>query len=193
MRTRLRSTVYGGCFGEVAAHHGVRTAAAVVLLLLVHCTGVSAQDEPSGAEKTKAGKDRDSLSVGEATAEVAPENGTAEEEVSLSLELSGLVVDETQTKIGRDFYEYFYSNWSAPGGVTEYTIVISEKPLPQRGTQVTVTVNDLVVHQAFLQPRLEVIEENVITALQRTGMFLKNYREVVRSLQGDDMEGTGIF
>jgi curli production assembly/transport component CsgE len=162
-------------------------------VLLVLTMGLAAQDGPGNAEEKEAGADSDSLATGVGMEEAVPGNGTAEEEQSLSLELSGLIVDETQTKIGRDFYEYFYSNWTAPGGVREYTIVISEKPLPQRGTQVTVTVNDLDVYQAFLQPRLEVIEENVFAALQRTGMFLKNYREVVRSLQGDDMEGTGIY
>ncbi len=31
------------------------------------------------------------------------------------IEIEGLIVDQTQTKIGHDFYDLFYSNWQPPG------------------------------------------------------------------------------
>ena len=36
----------------------------------------------------------------------------------LGPESSGLVVDQTITKIGHDFYDQFYSRWEAPAEVT---------------------------------------------------------------------------
>jgi curli production assembly/transport component CsgE len=114
-------------------------------------------------------------------------------EASLALELSGIVVDESQTKIGRDFYEFFFSIWVAPQSVTDYTITISERPLPQLGTQITVMVNDFEVFQSFVQPRTEAIEEMARYAVQRSAGVLQNYRRIVKQLEGDDMEGTGIF
>ncbi|MBE0645685.1 MAG: hypothetical protein IH600_16520 [Bacteroidetes bacterium] len=114
-------------------------------------------------------------------------------EAALSLELSGFIVDETQTKLGRDFYENFYALWNPPPGMTEFTIVISEKPLPQRGTQVSMTVNDFTIFQVFLQPRLEAIEEMAYSAVDRAISFLRNYQEAIQELEGDDMAGSGIF
>ncbi|MEM1125184.1 MAG: CsgE family curli-type amyloid fiber assembly protein [Bacteroidota bacterium] len=75
------------------------------------------------------------------------------------LEIDGLVVDETQTKIGRDFYEVFYSRWAAPPNAVNFTVTIKEQILPNRGTRIVVQINDAVAFQAYLQPRYDAIEE----------------------------------
>lgn len=33
---------------------------------------------------------------------------------TLDMEVDGLIMDETITKVGRDFYDLFYSSWSTP-------------------------------------------------------------------------------
>jgi len=73
------------------------------------------------------------------------------------LEIDGLVVDQTLTKLGRDFYDAFYRAWSPPAGAFNFTITVQEQPLPNVGTSVTLLVNDEVTYQARLQPREEVI------------------------------------
>src|SRR5688572_20477127 len=50
-------------------------------------------------------------------------------ESSLGFEIDGIVVDETLTKTGRDFYDVFYSNWEAPPKVNNYSVTITERPL----------------------------------------------------------------
>jgi curli production assembly/transport component CsgE len=125
--------------------------------------------------------------------QVAEEARMAQEEQSLSLELSGLIVDETQTKIGRDFYEFFYAMWQAPEGASDFTITVTERPMPRHGTQIKVVVNDFEVMQQFLQPRADVIEETALYAVQRAYGFLQNYQSILEQLQGDDMAGSGIF
>jgi hypothetical protein len=76
----------------------------------------------------------------------------------LRLEIDGMVVDETQTKVGRDFYDVFFENWESPEGAFNYTVVVQELPTPGIGTRVLVRVNDEVAFQAQLQPRYEVVE-----------------------------------
>jgi len=114
-------------------------------------------------------------------------------EESLALELSGLIVDETQTKIGRDFYDYFYEIWRAPAQAGDFMITIMEQPMPRLGTRITVSVNDFEVFQSFVQPRGEVVEEAALSAAQRSYSFLQNYRQIIDQLEGDDMEGSGIY
>jgi hypothetical protein len=75
------------------------------------------------------------------------------------MEVDGMVLDETISKIGRDFYNVFYQYWSGPKNAYNYTITIAEKPAPSLGTIVTVKVNDTFTYQSRLQPRYELIEE----------------------------------
>ncbi len=109
------------------------------------------------------------------------------------LELTGFIVDETQTKMGKDFFDIFYNNWEAPVEIQDYSIVISERPLPRLGTQITITVNDYDIFQQFLQPKYDAIEEMAEYGLQAAGSFLANFEEVQKELQGDDLKGTGIY
>ena len=107
--------------------------------------------------------------------------------------ISGLVVDETFSKVGHDFYDLFYSNWEPPKNVKDYSITITEKPLPQLGTQITIIVNDSPVYQRFVQPRSEIIKEMAHQGLVISYSYLENYDQIQKELQGKDMQGTGIF
>jgi hypothetical protein len=84
------------------------------------------------------------------------------------LEIDGLVVDETQTKVGRDFYEIFFSRWQAPESARNYTVKIEEHPIPNLGTRIAVKVNDELVFQAHLQPRYDIIEATAQQAIYYT-------------------------
>ncbi len=109
------------------------------------------------------------------------------------LGINGLIVDETESKIGHDFYDAFYSEWQAPKIMTDYTITISEKPLPQLGTQITILINDSPVFKRFVQPRYEIIEELARQGAATAYSYLENYTEIQKQLQGEDLKGTGIY
>ena len=74
-------------------------------------------------------------------------------------EIGGLVVDETVSKIGRDFYQVFYSAWQEPANVRSYTVRVQEQPAPGLGTRVVLLIDDEILGQIQLQPRYEVVEE----------------------------------
>lgn len=111
----------------------------------------------------------------------------------IDLEIEGLIVDATQTKIGRDFYEIFYNNWAPDDKMPKLSIVISELPLPRLGTQVTVTIQDHEVFKRFVQPRYDVIEAYAQYAIQISLQYLENYEVIQKQLQGDDLMGSGIY
>ena len=85
--------------------------------------------------------------------------------VTPPLEIDGLVVDETQSRIGHEFFDLFHARWRAPRGAQGFTVVVQEQPLPNLGTRVTVRVNEDVVYQGQLQPRYEVLEESALQAV----------------------------
>jgi len=93
--------------------------------------------------------------------QAAPRPNQFEEAVrsSADLEVDGLVVDETITKIGRDFYDVFHRQWEAPPSAKNYTILIKERPTRGNGALIQVTLNDELLFEQQLMPRYDTIEE----------------------------------
>jgi len=113
----------------------------------------------------------------------------AEEE--LMLEITGLIIEETMTRIGYEFYEYFFLFWEAPEvEVKDYNILISERASPMWGSWVKVNVDETTVWSKMLRPRSEEIEDAVKQAIEATKQYLYNYKQY--QFQTEDMVGTGI-
>lgn len=110
-----------------------------------------------------------------------------------NLEIDGLIIDRTKTKLGHDFYQLFYSQWEAPYGISGYDIIISEKPMPGRGSLVQVTVKGTLIFNRRLTPRYAEIEKTADLAVQVTLNYLYNYENYQRQLSGEDMKGSGIY
>jgi len=111
----------------------------------------------------------------------------------IELEIDGLLVDDTKTKIGKDFYDLFYSSWEAPSEAKNYTITVSEKPFRLSNTIIAVSINENLVYQAILQPRQDILEAMTSEAISMTQEYLVNYQEIMKQLNGDDMSGSGIY
>lgn len=109
------------------------------------------------------------------------------------IEIDGLLVDDTKTKTGKDFYDLFYSGWEAPNQAKSYTITVSEKPFRLSNTIIAISINDNLVYQAILQPRRDILEAMTSEAISTTQEYLANYEEIVKQLNGDDMSGSGIY
>jgi len=111
----------------------------------------------------------------------------------IGLEIDGMIISETISKIGNDFYDIFYTNWNPPPQAKNYTITILEKPFPLQGNLITVKVNDSKVFERFVQPRYESIVESVNQAIKYTANYLINYERIQKDLGGEDLSGTGIY
>ena len=120
-----------------------------------------------------------------------------------------LLLDQTRTKNGRDFYEYVYQRWSAIQSDTtlipanaftnigeELTVLIEEQPVPGgigTSTIVSLSVNDVMIFQQFLQPRQDVLEEMAEGASERLTTYIQNYEQYQQQLGSEDQQGNGIF
>ncbi|MCC5915173.1 MAG: LysM peptidoglycan-binding domain-containing protein [Balneolaceae bacterium] len=101
-------------------------------------------------------------------------------ELQMLMEIDGMVLDETRSKIGSDFYDVFYSNWQAPEGASHYTIRVLEQPAPSLGTIVSVEVNSIVTFRMRLQPRYDMIREAGEFAVRQTHQALQGDHYQVR-------------
>ncbi|MGZ2369305.1 CsgE family curli-type amyloid fiber assembly protein [Ancylomarina sp. YFZ004] len=111
----------------------------------------------------------------------------------LDVEIDGLLVDETKTKSGRDFYELFYNNWTAPKSAKNYSITIKELPFRLRTTQIKIFINENLVYFTILQPRYDLVEAYSKDAVQKVMQYLINYDQIQQLLIGEDQKGNGIY
>lgn len=90
-----------------------------------------------------------------------------------------LVVDETQSHMGREFFDAFFASWERPEGASNATIRVQEFLVPSIGTRVAVGIDGEELFQLQLQPDSETIRELGRQAAayvqqelgQRPGMF----------------------
>lgn len=122
-----------------------------------------------------------------------PSNILSQDAQDENLEIDGLIIDRTKSKLGRDFYQLFYSKWEAPYGIKGYDIIISEKPVPGRGSLIQIKVRGTLIYNQRLTPRYADIEKAADLGIQITLNFLYNYENYQRQLSGEDMKGSGIY
>ncbi|GAB3033937.1 CsgE family curli-type amyloid fiber assembly protein [Spirosoma pulveris] len=143
------------------------------------------------------------------------EEGTMDEAVITEEGTETLLLDNTRSKIGRDFYEAFFRHYAElpktiapifPADTTlkitpnveldinAFVVTIDELPALGAGTSIiSVSLNDQMVWQNYVQIRQEVLELYAFNAAEVINQYVLNYQEVQRSLENDDQKGTGIF
>lgn len=95
--------------------------------------------------------------------------------------LKGIVVDEAFTKIGKDFYDFFYQEYLLSNRKYPFIIKIKEKPSFARSSILSLEVEDYKIYEFFAKPDEEYLKSNVKIVLQRIGNFAKR-REQLRKI-----------
>ncbi|WP_040575072.1 CsgE family curli-type amyloid fiber assembly protein [Pontibacter sp. BAB1700] len=111
---------------------------------------------------------------------------------SADLEVDGLIVDETITKIGRDFYDLFNRQWETPLGVKNFTIQIQERPTRGNGAYIVIVVNDEPVFEYILQPRYDMIEEVSVYAVAFITEYVVN-NQLNQQLEAEGKKAREVF
>lgn len=88
------------------------------------------------------------------------------------LKLTGLVADETKTKFGKDFYDFFYFHYTYNDIESEKIVRIEEVVSYRRNTQIKVTIDDEEIFSFFSKPDTEFLEDMSKIALQRVYEYL---------------------
>ncbi|WP_340104133.1 CsgE family curli-type amyloid fiber assembly protein [Rhodohalobacter sp. 8-1] len=87
--------------------------------------------------------------------------------------VAGIVLDETRSKTGRDFYNAFYEAWSKWKGVENSVVRVAEKPGPGLGSIVYVEVNYEEIFELRLRPGDQRTKQAGDVAAARTLSYLK--------------------
>jgi curli production assembly/transport component CsgE len=119
---------------------------------------------------------------------------TRSDTIAIDLEIDQLVVNQTLSKAGNDFYELFYSKWSWPYTAEgSFIIIISERPTFGNTTIVEIMLNEVIAYENFIQSRYDVLDELSNSAIESLQQIILNYAEVIKQLDGEDISGTGIY
>lgn len=158
----------------------------------------------SGAGSPAFGQDPDVEGMGDLDA-------VLREEMLTEQGAESLLLDNTRSKIGRDFYETFYKSYvdapaSAPADTSQlarkplefeldvFLVVIDELPSTSGiGNIVSVSVNDQLLWQQFVQARQDIVEEYALNAVETIRQYIINYKDTQLQLNSDDQSGSGIF
>lgn len=154
------------------------SALGVLLIALVVTAPASAQDIPSQDVPPPSVPAGDEASADSADADTEAERRL----LPPTYGINGLVVDETRTTIGRDFYDVFYDAWVAPENSINYTIAIEEQPVPGRGTRLIVRLNGEIAFDTRLQPRYEQIQQAALAAVGYTRRALASAAPLSRGI-----------
>ncbi|WP_417760231.1 curli production assembly/transport protein CsgE [Shewanella sp.] len=81
------------------------------------------------------------------------------------IELSGLVMDRTLTRFGKDFVFYYSSYWRDVPQTGGVSVVIYEQVYPQAGTYLWVEINQKKIYQTYFGRRYNDIKQKAETAI----------------------------
>lgn len=101
------------------------------------------------------------------------ENQMSFQKENEGIKLEGIVTERTKTKPGKDFYDYFYQNYSLSPKKTSSIIHVDEVISFGRTTRITVKVEDRIVHQFFARPKLDYLKEQADVALRQVNRYLE--------------------
>ena len=111
-------------------------------------------------------------------------NSNVEEQGYQGLGLGGLILDETRSKMGSNFYSVFYKQWQDPEKVQNFTITVSEQPVRSRGTMVQVKIDNQLVFRSRLEPRYYKTEQAAKRAVRICQRRLKRIATTNNELAG---------
>lgn len=81
-------------------------------------------------------------------------------------ELKGLTIDETKTKVGKDFYDIFYMQYSQLPDKSSGAVTISELPLRGTSGQINIQIEDKIVYSFMTNPSEDYLKEQLAASLK---------------------------
>ena len=101
-----------------------------------------------------------------------------------TIEIYGLVVEDVVTKLGKDFYDFFYQEYNTSGAKYPFVIRIIEKPLLGINSEVRIDIDDKMVYKMTTRPNEEYLQSSARQAL----VVINNYNEKRKFLFKKDIK-----
>lgn len=107
------------------------------------------------------------------------------------VEIDGLIINQTRSRSGLYFYNYFFTLWNQPDWIQGYTITISEKLSSNNRNTLALSVNDVTVSMFFLKTRQIDIESQATSQIDEVLEYLYSLR-LKEQLLAEELEASGI-
>ncbi|RXM38243.1 hypothetical protein BOQ62_18405 [Chryseobacterium sp. CH21] len=91
---------------------------------------------------------------------------TAKIEEDAAYELRGLTIDETKTKVGKDFYDMFYMQYSQLPDKSSSAVTITELPLRGTSGQINIQMEDKIIYSFMTNPAEDYLKEQLVYSLK---------------------------
>lgn len=104
---------------------------------------------------------------------IIPEDVVPIKEAALSF-MRGIVVDDSKTKMGRDYYDLFYSTYNQYPTKFDFVIHISELPYRGLSSVLQIKVDQDLIYEFFTNPDEEYIRQQVFATFQRLVAYANN-------------------
>ncbi|SNR73932.1 Curli assembly protein CsgE [Lutibacter agarilyticus] len=95
--------------------------------------------------------------------------------------ITGIVVDDVITKMGKDFHDYFYQAYITSGIKYPFIINIKEKPYLGRNSIVSIEVDDRKIYEFMPRPDEEFLKSAVKQTLQNINQYAKQRKLLLRN------------
>jgi curli production assembly/transport component CsgE len=105
--------------------------------------------------------------------------------------LNGLLLNETRTRFGNEFYRHFCDAWGEPRIDFLYTVVVREIPDPRWGSIFSVDINGQEVYRKTIQPRSSQAWKEAGEAVSRARSALLELMHNEKSGGSEDLMGNG--
>lgn len=92
------------------------------------------------------------------------------------IEISGLVIDRTLTRFGKDFSFYYASYWRDLPFTQGFNVTLYETVFPQAGTLLTLEVNGVKIYATHFGRRANPIKDSAEQAILLTIDYLAQVR-----------------
>jgi curli production assembly/transport component CsgE len=98
-----------------------------------------------------------------------------------NIEINGLVVDQTISRVGHLFYEELINGWEVPDQTS--TITVRERPDIFAGNIVWIEINDNIVFQDRIGTRPTGIEEKAQSARALLELYIQQHKDALQGLE----------
>lgn len=95
--------------------------------------------------------------------------------------ITGIVIDDVITKMGKDFHDYFYQAYITSGIKYPFIIYIKEKPYLGRNSIVSIEVDDRKIYEFMTRPDEEFLKSAVNQTLQNVSQYAKQRKLLLRN------------
>ncbi|MGB0896799.1 MAG: CsgE family curli-type amyloid fiber assembly protein [Flavobacteriaceae bacterium] len=93
------------------------------------------------------------------------------------VEISGMVLEKIKTKPGRDFYNFFYSQFLSYNFKDTRSVLVEEVFSRGRNTKIEIKIDNVKIYEFFVQPKTDYLKANATVAISQVTNFFSKKKD----------------